>query len=128
MRDLISQGGRFALIGVIATLVHFVVIVLLVEILGLLTPTPSTVIGSIFGITVAYLGNYWFVFRLDDQRHDLYAPRFVVTYLGVMAIHAGMMYLFVDVLYLKYAYGFIVATVFSATTTFLANRLVVFRV
>jgi len=126
MRELLGQGARFALVGIAATLVHFLVIVVLVDLLGWLAPTPATVVGSAFGILTAYLGNYGFVFRLDDGRHHRYAPRFAATYLSVMAIHAGMMYLFVDVLHLRYEYGFLVATAFSATTTFIANRLVVF--
>ncbi|MES9967875.1 MAG: GtrA family protein [Sedimenticola sp.] len=124
MRQLISRGSRFALVGILATLVHYLVIVMLVDLLGWMGPTPATVVGSIFGIATAYAGNYLYVFGLSDRKHDHYAPRFVFTYLSVMAIHAGMMYLFADILGLRYEYGFVVATLFSATTTFIANHFV----
>ncbi|WP_172838811.1 GtrA family protein [Solemya velesiana gill symbiont] len=114
-------------VGIAATLVHYLVIVLLLDLLEWATPTPATVVGSVFGIATAYMGNYLYVFGLSDRNHDHYAPRFIATYLTVMAIHAGMMYLFVDILNLRYEYGFVVATIFSATTTFIANHLVVFR-
>jgi putative flippase GtrA len=76
MRQLIDQGGRFVLIGLLSTLVHYLVIVALVDGLHWLPPTPSTVAGSVLGIAIAYLGNYHYVFMPDDRRHTVYAdPR-----------------------------------------------------
>jgi putative flippase GtrA len=127
MHQLAAQSSRFIIVGITATLVHYLIIVLLVDMFDLMSPTPATVVGSIFGILTAYIGNYTFVFSISDSRHGHYAPRFVTTYLAVMSIHAGMMFLFVDILSLRYEYGFVVATFLSATTTFLANRFLVFR-
>ena len=126
MRLLLGQVSRFAVVGVAATAVHYLVIVLLVDGLAWTGPTPATVVGSVFGIATAYLGNALFVFAAIERRHAVHAPRFVVVYLTVMAIHAGMMYLFADLLGLPYTLGFVVATGFSALTTFLANRYLVF--
>jgi len=125
---LFNQVSRFAAVGVVATLVHYLVIVLLVDLLHWVGPTPATVAGSVFGIATAYFGNAHFVFEIEERRHAVYVPRFVVIYLSVMAIHAGMMYLFADRMGLQYTVGFVVATAFSAITTFLANRYLVFNV
>ena len=126
MRHLVRQGSRFVLIGIAATLAHFLTIVLLVEGAGFMGPTPATAIGSIFGIITAYSGNYWYVFEVDDARHHQYAPRFILVYVTVIAIHAGIMYLFVDHFELSYISGFCVATIISASLTFLANRHLIF--
>jgi putative flippase GtrA len=126
MRELLGKGARFVLVGLVATLVHYLVILCLVDLLNLLDPTPATVVGSVFGIATAYVGNYHYVFGVDDNRHDHYVPRFVITYLIVMTIHASVMYLFVELLLLPYELGFITATALSAITTFAANNLVVF--
>lgn len=127
MHSLIAQTQRFIIIGVLATLSHYLVILLLVDIFKWLNPTAATLVGSMVGILTAYIGNYHFVFRVSDDRHAHYAPKFIATYAIVMAIHTGVMYLFVDLWQLRYEYGFVVATLFSATTTFLANRFIVFR-
>ena len=126
MRELLGKGARFVLVGLVATLVHYLVILCLVDLLSLLEPTPATVVGSVFGIATAYVGNYHYVFGVDDKRHHHYVPRFVITYLIVMSIHASVMYLFVEILLLPYELGFITATALSAMTTFVANNLIVF--
>ena len=126
MHELLGKGTRFVLVGIIATLVHYLVILCLVDLLSLLEPTPATVVGSVFGIATAYIGNYHYVFGVDDKRHHHYLPRFVITYLIVMIIHASVMYLFAEILLLPYELGFITATALSAMTTFMANNLIVF--
>lgn len=126
MRSLMLLGGRFVVTGLLATLVHYLCIVLLVDVASAMSPTAATVIGAMAGIATAYLGNYHFVFRVTDRRHGQYATRFAAVYASVMAIHAGVMFLFTERLGIAYEYGFVVATVLSATTTFLANRYLVF--
>lgn len=126
MTRLVKQSGLFLVVGIAATLVHYLIILLLVDLLGWLRPTPATVVGSVFGIATSYLGNHRLVFEAAG-RHQHYAPRFVLTYLVVMGIHAGLMFLFDEVWQLPYEWGFIVATGLSAVTTFLANRYLVFR-
>lgn len=126
VRQVLGQGGRFALVGVLATAVHYATIVLLVDGLHSMGPTPATVIGSMLGIATAYLGNYLYVFRVRDGRHATYASRFAMVYLAVMALHAGLMHLMADRLGLAYTIGFVAATICSAITTFLGNRCLVF--
>ncbi len=127
MRQLMRQSSAFLVVGAIATLVHYLIIVVLVDLLSIMRPTPATAVGSVVGIAVAYVGNQRLVFQADGA-HRIYVPKFVATYLSVMAIHAGLMYLFTEQWGLAYEWGFITATIVSATTTFFANRLVVFKV
>ena len=116
----------FIVVGLAATLVHFLMILALVDVLGWMGPTAATGIGSVIGISVSYLGNHRFVFNAQGQ-HAHYALRFVFTYLVVTGIHTSLMYLFTEFWGLRYEWGFVTATVISAATTFLANRYLVFK-
>ena len=114
------------MVGVVATLVHYLAILALVDVLGWLRPTPATVIGSALGIATSYLGNHRAVFNVRGAHHR-YGPRFVFVYLTVMGIHASLMFVSTEVWALAYEWGFVGATVLSAATTFVANRYLVFR-
>ncbi|MES9875734.1 MAG: GtrA family protein [Candidatus Sedimenticola sp. PURPLELP] len=127
MRSLISQGSRFAVVGLVATIAHYLTIFVVVDVLDLMKPTPATVAGGIFGITIAYIGNYKYVFCPANANHRQLITVFLMVYTVVILLHAGFMYLFTEVLSMPYEYGFIVATFFSAATSFLANRFVVFK-
>ena len=97
MNPLLRQGGTFAVVGVVATLVHYLAILALVDVLGWLRPTPATVIGSALGIATSYLGNHRAVFNVRGAHHR-YGPRFVFVYLTVMGIHASLMFVSTEVI------------------------------
>jgi putative flippase GtrA len=123
---VLRQAGAFVVVGALATVVHYVTIVVLVDFLAWTSATVATVVGSVFGITTSYLGNHAFVFRATGN-HLRFALRFALLYASIMALHGCLMYVCTEVLDAAYAWGFAAATVVSAVSTFSANRYLVFR-
>jgi putative flippase GtrA len=118
--------SKFATVGCTATLVHFSVLSLLVEVFHFKWPTLASAIGSIFGIATAYLGNYHWTFRRTEP-HREFVSRFVATYLFTMAVHTGLVFGQIDGLGLSYVVAFVFATTVSTVLNFGLSKLVVFE-
>lgn len=117
---------RFAINGLFATAVHYLVLVALIEVVGLRSAGLANGMAAIVGIAVSYLGNRSLVFR-SDATHRVALPRFLAVYTCVAIIHAAGLTVWTDMLHLPYQAGFLIATGLSAVVTYLANRLYVFR-
>lgn len=124
--DFAGQAKRFAIVGLIATSLHFLVIVLAIHLFALPSTTLATMLGTCVGILTSYLGHHRYTFAAEG-RHRRRFSMFIAAYGVVMALHAGLMYLLSDRLGLTYAIPFLIATAISALVTFVLNREVVFR-
>ena len=123
--ELAGQGMRFAAVGVAATSVHFLTVVLIVDVLGLPNATLATFAGCVLGILTSYAGNHRWTFKAR-RRHLYYFSRFLTAYASVMLLHTGLMYVMEHLLGLHYVIPFAAATGVSTVVNFLLNRYVVF--
>ena len=121
-----TQAGRFVLVGLTATAVHFLVIVISIHVFSVRSPTLATVFGTVLGTLTSYFGHHRYTFSAIG-RHVPRFSMFIATYGLVMGLHAGTMYVLSDLLGIAYAIPFVIATVASATATFVLNRQIVFR-
>ncbi len=116
--------GRYALVGAIATAVHYGLLTLLVEVFGVPAWLASG-IGAVAGAQVAFVGNRWFTFA----HAGLVAPawvRFQSTaaagaVLGMVIVGAGVQW------GLYYLFAQVLATVAGMLLTFAINRAWTFR-
>jgi putative flippase GtrA len=120
MEDLrVKPFLRYLLVGGVATLAHYAVLMATVE-LQLLPPAPAAGLGAWVGAQVAYAGNAWFTF--DGARLGFASWwRFQVTAaIGMVlsfalvgaGVSAGVHYLVAQA----------VATVLAALVTYAVNR------
>ena len=116
--------ARYAGVGVVATLAHYLTLVACVEALGWPAWVGSGV-GAAVGAQVAYAGNRWFTF---GHRGPLRAswPRFMATallggVLGMAIVAAGVR------LGLPYLLAQVVATLVGMVLTYTVNRSWTFR-
>ena len=116
----------FATVGCAATLVHFSVLTILVEICRLPWPTVASAVGSLFGISTAYLGNYHWTFRRTES-HRQFMLRFFITYLFTMTVHTFIVFLDINALGFSYVTAFVVATMASTIMNFGLNKYFVFE-
>ena len=78
MRDLLAQFAKFGVVGVIATVIDFGVLIALTE-LGGWDPVLSSVISFVVSVVVNYVGSMHFVFeRRDDLSRRREFSMFVV--------------------------------------------------
>jgi len=115
---------RYTSVGVVATAVHYAVLVLCVEVFRW-PPFIGSGVGAVVGAQIAYAGNRWFTFA---HRGAIGAswPRFQITalfgaLLGMAVVAFGVW------LGLHYLLAQIAATLASLLLTFAINRAWTFR-
>ncbi len=126
MREETGRILRFMLNGLVATAVHYAVLVGLVEGVGMASAAFANVLAAICGTAISYAGNRNFVMR-SRASHYRAGPRFLAGYAVVISLHGGAMALWADIGGLDYQVGFLLFTGLAAMLTYLLNRLFVFR-
>ena len=116
---------RYGLTGAIATIIHYLVLLLLVESFAI-QPWIATGIGAICGAVVSYIGNRQFTFVnqvLNNQISNSKAlPRFfVIAALGA-ALNSLLILLMTDYYNLYYFAAQVIATIIVLMVTYHLNR------
>ncbi|MBC7769258.1 MAG: GtrA family protein [Phycisphaerales bacterium] len=122
---VVRQIGRFALVGAVATIVHYAIMVALVEI-GHVTPVLATTIGYGAGIVVSYTLNRRFTFDARGTPVASSFMKFALLY-GVGALLNGAIVAGLIAVGAHYLAAQIVATALVLFWNFLGARYVVFR-
>jgi putative flippase GtrA len=115
---------RYTAVGAFATAVHYLPLVLCVELVGWPAFAASGA-GAVVGAQVAYAGNRWFTFAHGGAVSTSW-PRFQATaligaLLGMAIVAAGVR------LGVHYLIGQVIATLASLVLTFAINRVWTFR-
>lgn len=123
--ELGAQGGRFAVVGIAATLTHVLVVVVLMDGFGFRVASVANAIGVVAGSAVSYCGNYFWTFRSDGP-HLRRLVRFIAAYGAVFTFNGVIMFAVADMAGVPYLIplAFIVAA--TPILTFLLNRFWVF--
>jgi putative flippase GtrA len=122
-----AEVVRFLLNGVFATAVHYGVLTLNVEVLGISPVGLANFVAAWFGITASFLGSRWFVFQNVDAPVMQQAVRFVSLYALIACLHGIVLYLWSDRAGWNYSAGFLVATGLQTVLSYLGNRFLVFK-
>ena len=93
---LLTKVRRFAVVGVLATLIHVAVFGLLVDILGWNAPTAATGIAFVTATIFSYFSNYRWTFG-SPGRHRRFMPRFFTVttslfLLNLLIMHASVVW------------------------------------
>jgi putative flippase GtrA len=120
------QFARYLVNGVAATLVHYGVLTLLVEVVRLPSAGLANLLAAMVGIMASFIGSRYFVFRAQHGDWRSQAQRFAVVYAILAVVHAAVLFLWTDQLGYDFRIGFVLATGLQMTISFLANKLLVF--
>jgi putative flippase GtrA len=124
-RSVIERLLRFGVTGALATLVHFLTLILLVEI-GRVSPVWSTAFGSAAGALVNYVLNRRYTFNSRKPHLDA-GPKFLTIAVGTGLLNAMLVYIGTDLLGLHYLLVQCVATLIVFLANFLLNSVWTFR-
>jgi putative flippase GtrA len=102
-QKLTALFGKFALVGVLNTLVHALTTVALVELVQL-HPVPASVAGFLLAVAVSFVLNTFWTFRQSDNLQQRFV-RFIVVSVTAMLLNTLIMYLAVNVFSLHYLLG-----------------------
>lgn len=124
--SLPRQFTAFALVGVVASLFHYAVLISLVE-LAYWRAVPAALCGYLAGGIVSYILNRRHTFD-SDRPHEEATWRFALVAFVGFCLTYGFMHVFVDRLRAPYLPAQIVTTGIVLFWSFLANRLWTFGV
>lgn len=122
----LREIARFGIVGVLATLTHFVILYALVERAGLV---PSLANGAAFlcAVCVTWLGQSRWVFAGHGSTSVAKLLRFAVSLTVGLLANVAIMALATEVLDLGYRAGFVIACLVVPALSFVINKLWVFR-
>lgn len=115
------QFGRFLLVGGLATLLHYAILIALVRASAVDAVTASTVGFSVSAIA-NYAVNRRFTFG-SEVAHSRAFPRFVTVALGGLAINAAAVWLIATIAGFHYMFAQVVATMTTLAWNFSCNRM-----
>jgi putative flippase GtrA len=116
----IPQFVQFALVGCIAAVGHYGMLIVLSEWVGI-SPVPASGAGFIVGAAISYMLNYQFVFRSDKDHMQTAAKFLTVAVLGLV-LNSAIMALLAEGAGVHYLPAQIAATVMVMAWSYLGNR------
>lgn len=111
---------QFAGVGAIGTMAHYVLLVMLVEVLGANAVAASTA-GATLGAVVNYLLNRRYTFRSKKRHREALTKFFIIAASG-LALNASFMLVFVKILSLYYLLAQVLSTGLVLVWNFVGNR------
>lgn len=117
---------RYIINGLVATAVHFLVLVFNLRVLELRPIGVANAIAALFGIAVSFFGSRHFVFRATHAPAFAQAWRFLLLYGAIAVMHGLVLYAWSDVGGLDYRAGFAIATAIQVASSYLGNKRMVF--
>ena len=122
-----SQFSRYIINGVIATAVHFMVLLFNLNILHIPSAGIANLFAAVVGITVSFLGSRYFVFGSQDEKILHEASRFILLYASIAILHGLVLFVWSDVSHFDYRIGFLIATAFQVSLSYWGNKTLVFK-
>lgn len=117
---------KFLANGVLATLIHFLILILLIEVADLPSYGVANGIGAVFGIMASYVGNKLFVFQSKGDNKKS-AQRFLILYAALFLWNITFLLIWSDYMELPYQIGFVIAVGIATIVSYLTNKIWVFE-
>jgi putative flippase GtrA len=122
-----GQAARFVINGIAATVIHYAVLVVCMDIWRIESAGLASLIASCVGITASFFGNRHWVFRSTDEALARQALRFVALYATIALAHSALMHGWVDIGGWSYHVGFVIATLLQVTLSYGGGKHLVFK-
>lgn len=123
-----NQSIRYLINGCIATLFHYAVLWFALEVMELQSAAMANIIASFLAITLSFVGNRYFVFKVTIQPILKQFYKFSYFYLTIALIHGGVLFIWADCLDFDYKVGFLLALGIQVILGYWVNKKSVFAV
>jgi len=128
MKTQSTELMRYIINGFVATVVHYGVLTFNLHVLGIPSAGVANLVAAIFGITISFLGSRYFVFNRTDEAILTQAMKFSGLYGAIAVLHGCVLLMWTDWLGFDYRVGFLIATAFQVSLSYLGNKKMVFNV
>jgi len=116
---------RFAMNGLVATGVHYLVMLIAIQILHITMYSLAYAFAFFFGVTASFLGNKYFVFRRkQSQSYQFF--KFITLYIVLLLFTSITMWAVSDYAGFHYDIGFMVAAILQFIGGYLGSRYLIF--
>lgn len=122
---LFFQVFRFGVVGLSAAIVHFSVVVLLVQ-FAFLTPLVANIFGFLISFQISYWGHRLWTFQDTAVLHREALPKLILVQLLNFSANEFLFYIFL-MLHLPYPIALLIVLTILPIFTFLSSKLWVFR-
>jgi putative flippase GtrA len=116
---------RFGFVGVCATLVYAAASLVAIEVFRF-SPVLASMLGYCFSMGISYLGHVYYSFRVEPK-HRLFLWRFITIAALTFGIAAVLTVVLTENLRLSHRVTIMIISVVIPATSYLCNRLWVFR-
>lgn len=116
---------RFAMNGLVVTAVHYLVMLIAIQILDINMYSLAYAFTFIFGVTASFWGNKYFVFR-SNQSQSYQFFKFIILYIVLLLSTSITMWAVSDYAGLHYDIGFMVAATLQFIGGYLGSRYLIF--
>ncbi len=123
---LLFQITRFGLVGVTAAIIHFSIVVFLVEVY-LLQPLIANIIAFCIAFQFSYWGHRKITFYGSLQKHSVAMRRLLIVSIGAFAINESLFYLLMSQFYLSYPVALFIVLTILPGIVFTINKMWVFE-
>lgn len=122
---LIVQICRFGIVGLTAAAMHFVTVVLLVQ-LVMLKPLIANIYGFVAGFQISYFGHRLWTFHQTPALHRTAVPKLFLVQILNLAANETLFYIFL-LLHLPYTVALLIVLMVLPMFTFAASKWWVFN-
>ena len=123
----VRQLIRYVANGLTATLVHFAVLTLLVEVAQVPSKGVANTVAALVALGASFTGNRLFVFAATRTPVRGQLARFVLLYASIALVTGALMAIWSDWLGFDYRIGFVLISGVQLVLSYMGNRLLVFR-
>jgi putative flippase GtrA len=127
MKSQCEELMRYIINGLVATVVHYGVLSFNLHVLAIPSAGAANLVAAIFGITTSFLGSRYFVFNRIDEAMLPQALKFSGLYGAIAIVHGCVLLVWTDWLGFDYRLGFLIATAFQVSLSYLGNKKLVFN-
>jgi putative flippase GtrA len=118
---------RYVVNGVIATLVHFLVLSFNIEVLGFQSAGVANFVAALIAISASFLGSRYYVFQKHGDPILGQATVFVILYGCIALVNGLVLLVWTDIYGYDYRIGFVVSTCLQVAMSYTGNKYLVFR-
>lgn len=127
MKSQAAEISRYAINGIIATVVHYGVLTANLGFLEFKSAGLANFVAAIFGIITSFLGSRYYVFSRTEESIVQQAVKFSGLYGAIAVLHGLLLWLWTDWYGLDYRVGFLFATSIQMSLSYLGNKFLVFK-
>jgi putative flippase GtrA len=118
---------RYAINGVLATGVHYLVLSVCMDVIGVPSACAANLLAAMVGIATSFMGSKYYVFQRHSKPFHEQAVKFVTLYGFIAVMHGVVLALVTDIGGLDYRVGFVFATGLQVALSYGGNRRFVFK-